>query len=198
LGFWEKPGWIELKSYFNSLLISLSSYAEYLVQKNKRMNIDHQSLTPVRQVSENIHLKFLASASQLSPSSSLKLIEEHLCQLQLYEVYRMTDLLPSDRVQRHRVVNSLITTGLSFPCIMLVYAPGSNIGNFHFLWKVPSNADVTECFEQSQSSIEQAKEHIPTYHSRATRAVMFKKFGMVSSGVYCYFFKDLTGKCTCV
>jgi hypothetical protein len=81
---------------------------------------------------------------------------------------------------------------------MLVYAPGSNIGNFHFLWKVPSNADVTECFEQSQSSIEQAKEHIPTYHSRATRAVMFKKFGMVSSGVYCYFFKDLTGKCTCV
>jgi hypothetical protein len=63
LGFWERPGWIELKSYFNSLLISLSSYAEYLVQKNKRMKIDHQSLTPVRQESENIHIKFLASAS---------------------------------------------------------------------------------------------------------------------------------------
>ena len=63
---------------------------------------------------------------------------------QLYEVTYISHLLPSDCIQKHRAVNCLIRNGLSFSRILLAYAPGSNVGNFHFLWKIPSDADVTE------------------------------------------------------
>ena len=38
-----------------------------------------------------------------------------------------------------------------------MYSPGSNVGNLHFLWKVPVNADSHDVFESSQSAIEKVK-----------------------------------------
>ena len=95
-------------------------------------------------------------------------------------------------------MNSIVTHGVSFPCMMLVYAPGSNIGNFHFMWKLPSDVEVVECFQRSQSAVEEAKKKIPKFHSRAMRSALFQKFGRVSSGVkpsvLRFFYKELTGK----
>lgn len=48
LAFWERSDWHMLKSHFDSLLVSISSYAEYLVQKNKRVKRDHLSPTILR------------------------------------------------------------------------------------------------------------------------------------------------------
>ena len=203
LGFWERPDWVELKSHFYSLLISLFSYAEYLVQKNKRVKRDHLASTPVRELSEHLHMKYIAPSSFESTSTSsllpsLKAIEKDLCEWQFYQISCITHLLPSDRLQRHRVVNSIVTHGVSFPCMMLVYAPGSNIGNFHFMWKLPSDVEVVECFQRSQSAVEEAKKKIPKFHSRAMRSALFQKFGRVSSGVkpsvLRFFYKELTGK----
>lgn len=73
-------------------------------------------------------------------------------------------------MSKHRFLNSLISSGLSFFSILLSYAPGSNIGNFHFLWKEPSEIEPTTCFEHSQPSIEQAKQQIPVFHTCAMRA----------------------------
>ena len=99
---------------------------------------------------------------------------------------------------RHRFLSDLISSGLSFSFIILSYAPGSNIGNLHFIWKVPENTEPSVCFECSQPSVEFAKKQIPVYHTRAMRAMMFKKFGRIMSSVKpsvlrC-FYKELTGK----
>lgn len=67
--------------------------------------------------------------------------------------------------------------------MMLVYAPGSNIGNFHFMWKLPADVEMGQCFEQRQSAVEEAKKKIRVFHSRAMRSALFQKFERVSSGV---------------
>ena len=58
---------------------------------------------------------------------------------------------------------------------MLVYAPGSNIVNFHFMWKLPSDVEVVECFQRSQSAVEEAKKKIPKFHSRAIKVSSVSK-----------------------
>ena len=180
--FWDRPHWVELKPTFLSLLHSISSYVEYLVAKNKRVKNNHKSLTPVRDLSVNLHLKFI-TASEEDTILSLYVFEEKVVSHDIYQPVFITDLLPNDNVQKHRVLNSLISTGLKCPCILLVYSPGSNVSNLHFFWKVPDHIEVTECFEHSQPAIEQAKQLIPTYHTRAMRNAMYRKFGLVSSSV---------------
>lgn len=38
-----------------------------------------------------------------------------------------------DRTQKHKVVETPVSNGLQFTCILLVYIPSSNVGNLHFL-----------------------------------------------------------------
>ena len=65
------------------------------------------------------------------------------------EYTSITDILPSDPLKKHRSVEILMASGLCFPCV-LIYSPGSNIGNLHFLWKVPEECDPAVVFERSQ------------------------------------------------
>lgn len=147
-------------------------------------------------------MKFIAASSSSQSATtylaSLNAIEDELCERPCYEASCITHLLPSDRLQRHRFVNLITSNGFSFPCMMLVYAPGSNIGNFHFMWKLPDDVDIAQCFEQSQFAVEEAKKRIPIFHSRAMRSALFQKFGKVSAGVkpvvLRHFYKELTGE----
>ena len=200
LSLWERPDWIELKQTFSNLLMSLSTYVEYLTQKNKRVKSDHRSPTPVREISEHMILKFVNVSSSSPTSPFLAAIEDGLANCQPYECLQISELLPTDAVQKHRAVNALISHGLSFPCILLIYVPGSNVGNFHFAWKVSADPDVSvsDCFTQSQPVVEKIKQNLPVYHSRAMRSAMVKKFGRVTRNVkpavLRYFYKDLTGE----
>ena len=142
---------------------------------NKKVQLNHRSSTPVRELTENLHLKFLASSEQ--SLSALKAIEDLLSSQQMYKCTSITHLLPSDCMAKHQFLDS---SGLSFPSILLVYAPGSNVGNLHFLWKVPHDTQPSVCFELSQSAIEYAKKEIPVFHTRAMRAAMFRKFRVSS------------------
>ena len=76
-----------------------------------------------------------------------------------------------------------------------MYSPGNNVGNSHFLWRVPDDATVDECLERSAAS---AEKEIPVFHSRAMRQGMFAKIGIISHAVkpsiLRYFYKNLTGK----
>ncbi|XP_019856375.1 PREDICTED: uncharacterized protein LOC109584906 [Amphimedon queenslandica] len=80
--------------------------------------------------------------------------------------------------------------------MILVYTPGSNIENFHFMCKTfETNPAVRS--EKSQPAIEEAKRDVSIYHTRAMRRAVFQKFGLVSSSVkpmiLQYFYQDLTG-----
>lgn len=94
-------------------------------------------------------------------------------------------------------MDSVLSTGLSCRCVLLIYSPGSNIGNQVYAWNVPEDIEPCLIFERSQSVVE-VKANLLIYHSRAMRAAMFAKFGRVSYAVkpaiLRYFYKDLTGK----
>ena len=78
------------------------------------------------------------------------------------------------------------------------FSPGNNIGNLHFLWKVPEECYPAGVFEQSQPVIENVKLVLPQYHTCAMRAALFEKFGQISpstkpSALRFFFYRELTG-----
>ena len=77
--------------------------------------------------------------------------------------------------------------------MLLTYSSGNNVGNLHFVWKVPSNKSIEETFQDGVKVIEKIKPLLPQYHTRA----MFEKFGRVSHcvkpAVLRFFYRDLTG-----
>ena len=193
--FFDRPEWIEFKDEIISLSESLSSYARYLNQKAKRMNLYHRSPTPIRELSSNLKLKFILPS--VVPPPSLHHIDAVLVSKSEYEYESFTHLLPSDSTQKHRFMDQLFSNGLSVPCVILIYTAGGNIGNLVFGWRVPNEMDQSIIFEQSQRVVEEIKLVIPQYHTRAMRSVMFEKFGRISTSVkpaiLRYFYKELTG-----
>ena len=127
--FWERPQWIELKPHFLELAKSLSSYGQYLTKKAKRTKLYHKSPTPVRELTSNLKSKFIAPALFLPASSSLESINHLLQDKSDYQYETLTYFLPSDSVQKHHFMDTLFSSSLSYPCVILVYSLGSNIGN---------------------------------------------------------------------
>ncbi len=197
--YWDREHWKELKLPVIELCESLAGYVEYLRMKNKRSKINHRSPTPIRELGENIRLKFLPKAD-CGTQEQLQPINTWIHENPTYTYLSLMDYTPTDPIKKHRFIATLESTGLSSSCILLVYQPGSNIGNMQFLWKVPDDQDFSECFELSQAVVERSKQCLPVYHTRAMRSAMYQKFGRISAkvkpAVLRYFYRDLTGKCT--
>ena len=175
--YWSREGWLEFRGDVFNLSLSLAGYVEYLSEKNKKMKIRHKSPTPVRQLSEYLQVKFLSSCST---SQTFDAIEAAFENKSIFEYVNLSSYLPQEPVKRHRMLDSIIQSGLSSPCVLLTYAPGSNIGNLNFLWKVPNDIEPVQCLERSQCIIENIKKEIPTFHTRAMKCALFEKFGRVS------------------
>ena len=194
--YWERDNWRNIKPHFVDLFSSLSCYCDYLVEKNKKSKENHRSPTPVRELSEHLTLKFLEASK--SVPSSLHAIDELVSSLPLYTHTSIDHLLPSESLRKHRLVTSLIESGLSCPTMLLIYSPGGSIANLQFMWQVPQDVtDQTVYFESSQATIERIKALLPTFHTRAMKRAMFEKFGRISSNVkplaLRYFYKEITG-----
>ena len=152
--FWDREGWNVLKSDVSALACALAGYAQYLNSKCKSTKLVHASPRPVREISDNLRVKFLSSSSSLDVR--VRHIEESLCGKEPYEFVNITEFLPTNAMHKHRLVEHLTTVGLSFPSVLLVYAPGSNVGNLHFVWR-SSTDDASAAFEQSIATIERVK-----------------------------------------
>ena len=50
----------------------------------------------------------------------------------------INSLLPGDRCQRYDCIQ-ILKQGMTFPAILATYAPGSNIGNLHWLWQTDAS-----------------------------------------------------------
>ena len=162
------------------------------------MKLRHKSPTPVRDLGSNLSIKYLSPCSGIKGDSSFeKVIERELMKVSDYEYVEVTQFLPSDPAKKHCSLDGLLQKGLSIPSVLLTYSPGSNIGNMHFIWKV-SDLNPLECLEHIQQSIEEVKQVIPKYHTRAMRSLLFQKFGRVSPIVkpaaLRYFYRSLTGQ----
>ena len=115
------------------------------------MKLHHNSSIPVREISTNRRIKYIYESDTSSSVGSLQGIQQAMQSASDYELVSITEFLPSnDPVKKHHVLDTLSELGLLVPCILLTYCPGSNIGNLHFMWKVPRNADPMQCLQNSQ------------------------------------------------
>ena len=82
---------------------------------------------------------------------------------------------------------------------MGAYAPGSSVGNLHWIWHSKAT-DIHSALQSSQPLIKQLKKDIPQYHTRAMKRVMYEEFGLVTlptkKSVLRHLYKDLVGDCS--
>jgi len=196
---WERENWREFKQDVSNLASSISGYVEYLSQTNTVTKYNHTLPMPVRELSSNLQLKLIPiSKTNSATPTSLCNIEKTLDNKSCFEFISANSLLPpSNSMQKHCLIELLSANSLKFPCAILMYTPGSNIGNLIFLWKLPCVTDVSSLFEQSQATVENVKAVIPQYHTCVMCAAMFEKFGRISPttkpSTPRYFYKKLTG-----
>lgn len=60
--YWDRQQWKELKLPVTELCKSVARCVEYLSKKNKKTKVNHHSPTPIREVVDNLRLKFLPKA----------------------------------------------------------------------------------------------------------------------------------------
>ena len=89
-----------------------------------------------------------------------------------------------------------IKCGLSSTAILHTYAPGSNIGNLHWIWFTHED-NISSVLQSCQPIIKDVKKKLPVFHTRAMRKAVFEKFGLISPNVHKsilrHFHRDLTG-----
>lgn len=160
----------DVKQHFLDLAECFSTFSEYLVEKNKRM-------TDLPLQLEFYHIIY-ATNLQLNPPS-LKAIDEFFQGLPVFKYSYLTDLLPHDSLKKLRLVNLLISAGLSFPSMLLIYSAGGSVGNLQFLWWLPQEPNDSDYYVDV---FEEIKLLLPKYHTRVMQKVLIHKFGRVSTG----------------
>ena len=138
----------------------LVGYVAHLAKKRKIVSENDTYETPVHSLSENIQLYSIpligivpSLISALSSALELESKEQ-------YEPVFVNDFAPSEPLQKHRYIETL-KKGLPFRCLMFCYAPGSNVGNQCYVWKVGNEIEgLSEQLSRSQQTIEAIKTNL--------------------------------------
>ena len=152
---------MELKPDVESLAECLSQYTDYLKCSKKRAMTNHYSKSLVHGVAENINFQLLP-VSRTKRSSLLEL-QSRLEQVSDFQHVAVEDVISTvDSRAKYTLIKRMKSNEFPFPTALKSYTHGNNVGNLHFIWKVPS-ADVTS-FSESQKVIETIKRS--TVHPR--------------------------------
>ncbi|KAL5496676.1 hypothetical protein EMCRGX_G013014 [Ephydatia muelleri] len=165
-----------MKNDVEQLARSIASYADLLLDKRVRMEAIHSSTEPVRQISQNLTVMY--TQSRVLAPAFLGPISELLKSLDPNAPIDLAKLVPTDRRRRYEWVEAL-KQGLDIPLMHVTYAPGSNVGNVHWVWHCTAE-NIDEALSISQPIIEQIKGDIPEYHTRAIRREAFQLFGLTT------------------
>ena len=177
--FWERSGWKDFKSDIKSLATSMSDYAAYLKEQNKKTKY-FQSLTePVHSIADNLDFRFLPHC-EANPSLFIEL-ESLLHEKDSFQFIVVEDVCPTDPRRKYDYLQALKSGGLAVKAAMLTYRHGNNIGNTNCIWKVPEQDP--DSFSQSQQTIEIVKKQIPTFHTRTMRRSLMQKYGRVAPNI---------------
>lgn len=145
--------------------------------------------------------KYAISVTYIKPSSQLfprfDQLNDTLEMVPHYQPKLLNDYCPDDPRRRYDFLQSLKSTGLQFPILILTHSTGNNVGNMHFVWRVPLTEKIEDTFDKCQAVIESLKPELPKFHTRTMRKAMFTKFGRVAPSikpaVLRCFYRDLTG-----
>ena len=172
---------------------SVSDYATYLIDHNEKIKRLHLSIQPPRNVSDNLVFQFLPCID--SSHHILDRLSSKLQSKENYDFLVVEEVCPSEPRKKYEYLEKL-KSGLSNVCVaMLTYTHGNNVGNVHFVWKVPDYS--SDAFSQSLRTIEKAKEFIPVFHTRSMRNALMAKYGRVAPTmkkcIMRKWYRDLTG-----
>ena len=191
--FWRRPLWFAVRKDVEQLARTLASYADLLLSKRARMEEIHSSTEVVRQIGDNISVFF--TKHRILPPAFLSSISEAIKELDFDTPLELGKFLPADRRRRYEWLQAL-RMGLDVPLIHVTYAPGSNIGNLHWIWHSTATS-IDDALRTTQPIIEQLKKDIPVFHTRAMRREAFEMFGLASpstkKSVLRHLYKELVG-----
>lgn len=176
------------------LVESLASYSAYLAMKNKVMKTHHASPEPAVLFEDSCCLKYIGPINMSSLSPLLNDIDQALEKLEFYQVLSVREYSPKDNRRRYLFIQEL-EHGLSKPIFFLTYSHRSNVGNYHFIWKVPQPVHEEACSIENSRIIGEIKKQIPVYHTRAMKQQFCDMYGRISRpyilrNIYCALTND--------
>ena len=173
----QQAEWSFLKEGLVTLVESLASYASYLSMRNKAMKLHHSSPEPSVSFSDAQSIKFIKSSSDMSPL--LTELNTAIKSSPYYTRIFVNDYTPDDKRRRYLFMREL-DKGVSEPTYLFTYTHPSNVGNYHFIWKVPSSVADMGNSSDNLRLIEEIKKEIPVYHTRAMKKEFLTLYGRIS------------------
>ncbi|XP_019859353.1 PREDICTED: uncharacterized protein LOC109587561 [Amphimedon queenslandica] len=184
----EQPQFTTFKPALFQLIESLLSYASYLSMRNKAMKLHHSSSTPSVNFSDASTVRYLPPCVSFSPL--VKNINDVLITSNVYQIIHVNNLAPKSPRQRYLYVREL-KKGFSVPCFFFTYSHGSNVGNYHFIWRAPEGGNGESSHTQNMRLVEDIKKEIPVYHTRAMKQEFYNLIGRVSRNSKPYLLRSI-------
>ena len=125
-------------------------------------------------------------------SSRLTSLKDAIQEKSCYDMLFVNDFCSVDPKKKYQYVQDL-KKGLTVPSIMYTASLGPNFGNH------AQGISLEAATVEDMRIINQIKQTLPTYHSRALRRAFMNRFGLVASGAKSHvlrqIYHELTGMC---
>lgn len=183
--------WKQMYQSLDLLASSLEKYVFHLIEKKQKYLEPNNS---GMLIADSIHIKVL-KVSNTSSSRLSSLIDE-LSAKGNYKYLFVGDYTPLKRIDRFYYIRQL-ENGLPFPAVLCTYSIGGSIGNYHFVWKIPTHIDADVLLGENQKVVEQVKKEIPVFYKKSFRQEFINHCGTLLPGAKSYalreIFKWITG-----
>ncbi len=190
----KRSEWATVKTATEDLVESIERYAFEL--SGKKAAVARRNDTRIDCASDDIAFSALNVIVQY-PVFLGPLIEA-LKDKECYDPVFVRDYAPIDRRERYSYIRQL-EKGLPVKSIMVTKAFGSNIGNYHYVWKIPQHVTIENILCENQRVLQQIISQLPKYHTRCMKKEFLSKFGRFSPTTKPYIlrdiYKELTGMC---
>lgn len=192
LGLYWNEEWSRFHADLERLAKCLRFYVDNLEKENRSQQLRQSQLTVALRPFDVIDVK---AACTVAPV--YKDLNDATLNSSEYEVIHADQLAPTEKSKRYFFFKNL---SLSRPVQLYRYHQSGSLGTLNFIWVVPEDHK-----ERSNSkmvaNIEQIKQTIPTYHTRALRREFKEKFNRIAKVppvVLAEMYRTLTSDATAV
>ena len=180
----QHTNWQSFRDDLLSLIESISSYSSYLQIRNKSMKLHHASTTPAS-FSDSTILKYINSNPVISPL--LREVNNVIASSCCYQKICINDYCPIEKRRKYIFIREL-EKGLSVPFFFFIHTHSCN---YYFAWKAPEHLHEEASTIENVRIIEEIKQQIPTYHTRAMKREFFAMYGRISCSSKPYILRSI-------
>ena len=173
----QQQRWNELREIICALATVLEDYCSYMKQKTKTTRTRHECMA--FSDSDSGTLSVLPVITVVS--SRLAALDCAIREKSCYDKMFVNDFCSVDPKRKYQYVQDS-KKGLTVSCVMYTASLGSNLGNHLFVWRIPQGVSLEAATVENMRIIDQIKQSLPTYHSRALRREFMNRFGLVTVG----------------